>query len=151
MYYVARLTALGRRRKVSAIDDSTWSSLTFHFRLKRTEKHKCINTACPPKVGYTLELPTSINAFFNQNLKVLNCLAFDINSAMAFLAISATAVTAKTLALHEKRDSCGQSDTISVSSYTTYNDHWNEASGTGYCIGVDYQSGNQISWHAVWT
>lgn len=75
-----------------------------------------------------------------------------MNSFIKFLAISATAASANTLSRHEKRDSCGQWDTISASPYTLYNDLWNEASGTGWgCIGLDYQSGSQISWHAVWT
>ncbi|KUL89489.1 hypothetical protein ZTR_04382 [Talaromyces verruculosus] len=69
-----------------------------------------------------------------------------MNYIITFFAISATAVAATTLAGHEKRDSCGQWDTISTSRHTLYSDLWNEASGTGWgCIGLDYQSGNQIS------
>ena len=69
-----------------------------------------------------------------------------MNYIITFFAISAAAVAAAALARHRKRDSCGQWDTIPTSRHTLYNDLCNEASGTGCgCIGLDYQSGNQIS------
>lgn len=50
------------------------------------------------------------------------------------------------------RDSCGQWDSFSAGPYTIYQNLWGEASATSgwQCSGLDYVSGNAISWHTVW-
>lgn len=58
-------------------------------------------------------------------------------------------VTASVIA---KRELCGQYDTQSVGPYTFYTNLWGESSATSgwQCSGIDYHSGNEVSWHTVW-
>lgn len=51
-----------------------------------------------------------------------------------------------------KRDLCGQYQSEAVGPYTLYTNLWGESDATSgwQCSGVDYQSGNEVSWHTVW-
>lgn len=51
-----------------------------------------------------------------------------------------------------KRELCGQYQVQATGPYSLYTNLWGESSATSgwQCSGVDYQSGNEVSWHTVW-
>ncbi|KAH8700655.1 putative endoglucanase [Talaromyces proteolyticus] len=59
------------------------------------------------------------------------------------------AVTGSVIA---RRELCGQYDSKAAGPYTLYTNLWGESSATSgwQCSAVDYQSGNEVSWHTVW-
>lgn len=65
-------------------------------------------------------------------------------SQLALFACAASALS--------KRESCGLWDTIHAGPYTIYQNLWGTKAATSgwQCSGLDYLSGDHVSWNTVW-
>ena len=119
------------------------------------------NHGCPPDIKGTdnltfLHLETARNlhshSFTPSTLLFTTTHSFMMKLSYSLLLPILTLGNAVTGSVIAKRELCGQYQSQTSGPYLLDTNLWGEASATSgwQCSGVDYQSGNEISWHTVW-